>query len=176
MSTIAKSAGVVFAALVGVPKIDERPRNRTAGASENLSAEFDQPRLAVWLDEIGAFGRGGFEKRPFALPHGRCVAVMALRRRCKRLRERIIDHKSRRGERAHGEQSAACRLKLHHGLLTSYAFPPLLQLSRYEVRWEIRTASPLPLTGRATRRAQLYGCTAIRRNDDGLKAPAVSLF
>src|SRR6266508_5297807 len=117
MSTIAKSAGVVFAALVGVPEIDERPRNRPAGAGENLSADFDQPRLAVRFDEIGAFGRTGFEIRPFALPHGRCVAVMALRRRCKRLRERINDHKPRRGERARGEQSAACRLKLHHGLL-----------------------------------------------------------
>src|ERR1700751_604079 len=115
MSTIVKSAGVVFAALVGVPEIDERPQNRTTGASENLSAEFDQPRLAVWLDEIGAFGRAGFEKRPFALPHGRCVAVMALQSRCKRLRERIIDHKSRRGERARGGESAACWLKLHPG-------------------------------------------------------------
>src|SRR5262245_45198740 len=117
MSTIAKSTGVVVAALISVPQIDERPRNWPARAGENLSAEFDQPRLAVRLNEIGALGRTGFEKRPFALPHGRCVAVMAYRRRCKRLPKRIIDHKTRRGERARGEQSAACRLKLHHGLL-----------------------------------------------------------
>ena len=57
MSTIAKSASVVFATLVGVPEIDERARKRAAGASENLSAQFDQPRLAVRLDEIGALGR-----------------------------------------------------------------------------------------------------------------------
>jgi len=132
MSAIAKSAGVVFAAIVGVPEIDERLRNRPARAGENLSAEFDQPRLAVRLDEIGAFGRTGFEKRPFALPHGRCVAVMALRRRCKRLRERIIDHKPRRGKRARGEQSAACGLKLHQDLLACGPAPVLQSYPRWD--------------------------------------------
>ena len=54
---IAESGIVVRAVLVGVPEIDERARKRAAGASENLSAQFDQPRLAVRLDEIGALGR-----------------------------------------------------------------------------------------------------------------------
>jgi hypothetical protein len=67
VSAIAESASVVLAALVGVPEIDERPRNRPAGAGENLSVEFDQPRLAARLDEIGALGRGGFEIWPFGL-------------------------------------------------------------------------------------------------------------
>src|SRR5262245_6028922 len=159
MSTIAKSAGVVVAALVSVPQIDECPPNRPARAGENLSAEFDQPRLAVRLDEIGALGRTGFEKRPLALPHGRCVAVMALRRRCKRLRERIIDHEPRRGERARGEQSAACRLKLHHGLL---ACGPALfcNLIRDGRPAAITTASTRPLTSQAINRS-IERCSSV---------------
>src|SRR5262245_21234797 len=132
MSTIAKSASVVFAALVGVPEIDERARKRAAGASENLSAQFDQPRLAVRLDEIGAFGRTGFEIWSFGLPQGRCVAVMALRRRCKRLGDSIVEHNPHCGERARGEQTAACRLKLHHRP-PHMRFRPFCKLSRYGV-------------------------------------------
>src|SRR5262249_51575796 len=53
---IAKSAIVVRAAVVGVPEIDERARNRPTGARKNLPTELHQSRLAVRLDEIGALG------------------------------------------------------------------------------------------------------------------------
>src|SRR5258708_16109912 len=106
-----------------MPQIEERARDRPAGARQNPPAEFDPPRLAVRLDEIGALRRTGLEIRPLALPDGRHVAVVALRRRLKRLRESIIEHQAGRGERACGEHSAACGMNRHYGLLACAPAP-----------------------------------------------------
>src|SRR5262249_42895105 len=82
------------------------------------------------LDEIGAQRRAGLEIRPFGLPHGRLIAVVALRRRCKRLRERIIERKAGRGKRA--QHSAARGMKRHDGLLALRA-RPFFDLTRARV-------------------------------------------
>src|SRR5215470_20063652 len=104
-----------------MPEIEERARDRPAGARENLPAELNRPRRVVRLDEIGAQRRTGFEIRPLGLPRGRLIAVVACRRRCKRRRERIIERKSGRGERA--QHSAACGMKRHDGLLACEPTP-----------------------------------------------------
>src|SRR5262249_62352107 len=112
---VATAGVVVLAAFVGMREVEERLRDRPAGARQNLPAEPDRARQAARLDEIGAQRRAGLEIRPFGLPLGRLIAVVALRRRCKRLRERIIECKASRGERA--QPSAACGMKRHDGLL-----------------------------------------------------------
>src|SRR5215467_9526429 len=116
VSAIAKAGIVVFAALVGVPQVDERLRHRPAGAAEDLAIELDQPRLAGGVDEIGTLRRTRLEKRALGLADGRRIAVVALRRRLKRLRQSIVEHKVGRTERACGEKSAACGMKRHRGL------------------------------------------------------------
>src|SRR5262245_22704991 len=121
MPAIAKAGVVVLAALVGMPEVEERLRDRPAGARQNLPAELNPARRAAMLDELGAQRRTGLEIRPLGLPHGRLIAVVALRRRCKRLRERIIERKSGRGERA--QHSAARGMKLHDGLLVCEPAP-----------------------------------------------------
>src|SRR5262249_33175534 len=60
MPAIAKAGIVVLATFVGMPEIEERLRDRPAGARENLPAELDQPCRAVRLDEISAQRRTGF--------------------------------------------------------------------------------------------------------------------
>src|SRR5215472_18423313 len=124
MPAIAKAGAVVLAALVGMPEVEERLRDGPAGTRQDLPAELDRPRRAVRLDEIGAQRRTGLEIRPLGLPHGRLIAVVALRRWCKRLRERVIERKAGRGERA--QHSAACGMKRHDGLLACEP-TPLLQ-------------------------------------------------
>src|SRR5262249_61163237 len=64
MPAIGKAGVVVLAALVGMPEVEERLRDRPAGAGQNLPAELDSPRRAVRLDEIGAQRRTGLEIRP----------------------------------------------------------------------------------------------------------------
>src|SRR5262249_47502320 len=132
VSAIAKAGVVVLAALVGMPEVEERLRDRPAGARQNLPAELNPARRAAKLDELGAQRRTGLEIRPLGLPHGRLIAVVALRRRCKRLRERVIEPKAGRGERA--QHSAACGMKRHDGLLacepTPFAILPALARRR----------------------------------------------
>jgi len=117
VSAIAESAVVVLAALVGVPEIDQRLRQRPAGAGEDPPAQLDQPRVAVRLDQIGALRRTWLEIRPLGLPDGGRIVVVALRRRHQWCCESVIEHEPRRGERARGEQPAACRINRHDALL-----------------------------------------------------------
>src|SRR5262249_42594950 len=80
VAAIAEAGIVVFAALVGVPEIDQRPRHRPAGAREHHAAELDQPAAGAGLGEVGALGRARLEIGPVGLPDGRRVAVVTLRR------------------------------------------------------------------------------------------------
>src|SRR5262245_1557496 len=152
MPAIAKAGVVVLAALVGMPEVEERLRDRPAGAGQNLPAELDSPRRAVRLDEIGAQRRTGLEIRPLGLPHGRLIAVVACRRRCKRLRERVIERKAGRGERP--QHSAACGMKRHDGLLACEP-APFCNLTRARTPPDITSASArLPVARR--RRARVF--------------------
>src|SRR5712691_11382327 len=87
---IAKARGVVFAALVRVPEIDERPFDRPARAREHEPADLDEPRAGVRLEEVGALRRARLEIGALALAHRRLVAVVALRCRRRALRDRQI--------------------------------------------------------------------------------------
>src|SRR5262245_63981436 len=151
MPAIAKAGAVVRAALVGMPEVEERLRDGPAGTRQDLPAELDRPRRAVRLDEIGAQRRTGLEIRPLGLPHGRLIAVVALRRWCKRLRERVIERKAGRGERA--QHSAACGMKRHDGLLACEP-APFCNLTRARTPPDITSASArLPVARR--RRARV---------------------
>src|SRR5262249_56942403 len=121
MPAVAKADVVVLAPFVGMPEVKQRLRDRPAGARQNLPAELNPARRAARLDEIGAQRRAGLEIRPFGLPHGRLIAVAALPPPCKRLRERIIECKSGRGERA--QHSAARGVKRYDGLLACEPVP-----------------------------------------------------
>src|SRR5262249_13740027 len=108
-----------------------RRRARRARPGQTRPAELDSPRRAVRLDEIGAQRRTGLEIRPLGLPRGRLIAVVACRRRRKRLRERVIERKAGRGERA--QHSAACGMKRHDGLPACEP-TPFCNLTRARIR------------------------------------------
>src|SRR5437763_3681632 len=125
MAAIAETAVVVFAALVGVPQIDECVGDRPARAGEHVSAELDQSRLRVGLHEICAFRRTGLEKGSLGLSYRSLIAIVTLRGGRQALRNGKVAIVADNGDAGDSEriaQNSAARSR-HDGLPGSVPIP-----------------------------------------------------
>src|SRR5205807_6456024 len=89
-----------------------------AAARQHEADEIDRLPRHSRLDQLGALGRGGSEKRPFGLAQGRSIAIVAFGRGSeRRLRKRrITREEAARGERAGGKDRAAAGEIIGHSV------------------------------------------------------------
>src|SRR5882672_4086385 len=115
MATQAETGIVVAAFIVGLPEIQQGPSVWFARAGEHEANQFDWVPRHAFFKQFSPLGRERLEERPFGLPQGCFVAVVACGRGGKRSLSKIsIDRQERTGCEGSHSQYSASRRRVDH--------------------------------------------------------------
>src|SRR5215469_2924409 len=87
MATISETDVVVFALVIGMPKVDHRCAKRAAASCQHKARKFKGTASSARLAQVTALRRSWLEKRPLGLADCRLMAIVTGRRGRKLLRQ-----------------------------------------------------------------------------------------